>query len=153
MIDYQDYYEKQIGSGLPVFSGAKHQKGYGLGNVFRSFYRWIAPVFKVHAMPLLKEGAQALETEAVRTIANIANDTLEGNKFSESVRKRSQEAINTLADKVQYKLQKGEGYKRKTKKSKKAHLIKRKKPLKRKKSCKKKAIKKQRTKLDIFDSL
>jgi hypothetical protein len=154
MIDYQDYYEKQTGSGLPVFNGAKHQKGYGLGNVFRSFYRWIAPVFKVHAMPLLKDGAQAIGTEAVKTIANVANDTLDGDKFSESIRKRSKEAINTLAEKAQYKLQKGEGYKRKNKRAKKAHSIKRKKPLKRKqKSCKKKKSKKQRTKLDIFDSL
>jgi hypothetical protein len=151
MIDYQDYYEKQIGSGLTVFNGAKHQKGYGLGNVFRSFYRWIAPVFKVHAIPLLKEGAQAIGTEAVKTIANVANDTLEGNKFSESIRKRSKEAINTLADKAQYKLQKGEGYKRKNKRTKKAHSIKRKK--RKQKSLKNKKSKKQRTKLDIFDSL
>jgi hypothetical protein len=66
---------------------------------------------------------------------------LDGNKISESIRNRSKEAINTLADEAQYTLQKGEGYKRKNKKSKKAHLIKRKKPSKRKKSFKKKPSK------------
>lgn len=153
MINYQDYYEKQSGSGLPVFYGTKHQKGYGLGNIFRSFYRWIAPVFKTHALPVIKEGAKALGTEAVATLANVANDTLDGNSFNESLKNRSKEAINTLAEKAQSKLQKGEGYKRKTNKRKRNHSLKRKKPSKRKKKSQKKIAKKPRTKLDIFDSL
>jgi hypothetical protein len=65
-----------VGLVYPYTYGAKNQKGYGLGNVFRSFYRWIVPVFKTHALPLLKEGANAKGTETVKTIAKVANDTL-----------------------------------------------------------------------------
>jgi hypothetical protein len=154
-MNYKEYYENQCGSGLPVFHGAKYQRGYGLGNVFRSFFRWIAPVFKTHALPLLKEGAQTIGTEAVRTIANVANDTLEGDKFSQSLRNRSKEAINSLASKIESKLQTGEGYKKKLKKKKK-HFAKRKpkRKVKRKASHSlRRRPKRRRTKQDIFDLL
>lgn len=153
MINYQDYYEKQSGSGLPIFYGSKHQKGYGLGNIFRSFYRWIAPVFKTHALPLLKEGAKVLGTEAVSTMADVANDTLEGNSFKESFKNRSKDAINTLADKARKSLQKGQGYKRNKHRLKTSHLKNSSKPTKRKSNSKKAISKKPRTKEDIFDLL
>jgi hypothetical protein len=113
-------------------------------------------------LPLLKEGANAIGTEAVKTIANVANDTLEGSRFGDSIRSRSKEAISSLVDKVNGRLQKGEGFKRKKRGSKRKKRclktkknIKKRKPVKRKKSksLDKKKVKRQRTKLDIFDSL
>lgn len=142
MINYEDYYEKQSGSGLPVFYGAKQQKGHGLGNVFKSFYRWIAPIFKTHALPLIKDGAQALGTETVRTLANVANDTLDGTKLKESIKNRSKEAIDTLSNRTQLRIQNGQG-KRKNNKRKSKSLHKNKKSI----------TKKKRTKQDIFDQL
>ena len=38
-MNYEDYYLNQSGSGIPVFMGARYQKGSGLGNIFRSFFR------------------------------------------------------------------------------------------------------------------
>ena len=95
-IDYIKYYENQIGSGIPVFRGAKNQKGNGLGNLFRSFYRWIQPVLKTHALPFLKESAKSLGTEAVKTVANIATDAIVGKNFEHSVQEKAQEAFDAL---------------------------------------------------------
>lgn len=115
-MNYQQYYEnQQNGSGLPAFKGRRLQKGYGLGNMFKSFYRWIAPIIKTHAAPLLKDGVQTVGAEAAKTIANIANDAIDGKKVSESVKNHSKVAINNIANKVQSKIQKGQGYKRKHK--------------------------------------
>jgi len=154
-MNYKTYYEKQCGSGLPVFHGSKYQRGYGLGNIFRSLFRWIAPVLKTHAIPAFKEGAKTIGTEAVRTFANVANDTLEGNRFSDSIKNRSKEAINSLASKAEARIQSGEGYKKKRKR-KVCHSLKRKSKRKNKKRVKrrkptKRRVKRRRTKQDIFD--
>ena len=69
-MDYLKYYEDQSGKGIPVFHGSKIQRGYGLGSIFRSFFRWVVPLFKTHAMPLIKEGAKAVGSE-VLTIHEI----------------------------------------------------------------------------------
>lgn len=115
-MDYKEYYTNQIGSGLPVYYGSRYQKGYGLGNMFRSFFRWIVPVFKTHALPLLKEGAKTLGNEAIRTAANVATDTLSGKDIEHAARERAQEAFDNLKNKARGVLQIGDGYKkRKTK--------------------------------------
>jgi len=36
---YEDYYTNQHGDGMPVFAGARHQRGHGLGNVFGGLLR------------------------------------------------------------------------------------------------------------------
>jgi hypothetical protein len=88
------------------------QKGHGLGNIFKSFYKWIVPIVKTHAMPVLKEGASVLKNEAIKTVANIANDALAGKKISEAAQERTIEAVNSLSQRAQ---QKGSGIKRKRK--------------------------------------
>ncbi len=133
-MDYKQYYEDQIGSGLPVFYGAKFQRGHGLGSMFKSFYRWISPIFKTHALPVLKQGAKTLSEEAVRTASNIATDALSGKNIENAASERAKEAVNSLKDKAQnfIKNQAGSGvYKRKTvshrrstkKRNKKTHDI------------------------------
>jgi hypothetical protein len=96
-MDFKTYYENQIGSGLPVFHGAKYQRGHGLGSIFKSFYRWISPIFKQHAVPVLKQGAAALGEEAVRTAANIATDSLGGKKLEEAALDRAKEAVENIS--------------------------------------------------------
>jgi len=109
---FDEYYQIQSGGGLPVFQGYSRQKGHGLGNIFKSFYKWIVPIVKTHAMPVLKEGASVLKNEAIKTVANIANDALAGKKISEAAQERTIEAVNSLSQRAQ---QKGSGIKRKRK--------------------------------------
>lgn len=126
-MDYKSYYENQVGSGTPVFHGSRFQKGYGLGSMFKSFFKWVLPVFKTHAVPLLKTSAKALGTEAIRTAANVASDTLSGISIEKSAKNRAQEAIDNISNKAQnaiqqQQLQEGSG-KRKHKKRKKSFII------------------------------
>ena len=99
-MDFKKYYEDQVGSGLPVFQGAKFQRGHGLGSIFKSFYRWISPIFKQHALPVLKQGATTLGEEAVRTAANIANDALGGKKLEQAAVDRAKEAVESISNKA-----------------------------------------------------
>jgi hypothetical protein len=117
-MDFKKYYEDQLGSGLPVFQGAKYQRGHGLGSIFKSFYRWISPIFKQHALPVLKQGATTLGEEAVRTAANIANDALSGKHLVQAAVDRAKEAVESMSSKANNyikRTQQGGGYKRKSK--------------------------------------
>ena len=104
-MDYKEYYLNQAGSGLPVFHGSRYQKGYGLGSIFKSFFKWVAPIFKTHAVPLLKSGAKTIGTEAVRTAANVATDTLAGRNLESSLKERAQEAVENLSSKAKLAMQ------------------------------------------------
>jgi hypothetical protein len=45
---YQEYYAKQQrgGGDFPVYIGAYHQRGHGIGNILGSFFRRIIPTLK-----------------------------------------------------------------------------------------------------------
>ena len=68
--DYENYYVGQVGRGHPVFTGARTQRGYGLGGILGGLFR--------SAMPLIKQGAKTLGREALRTGVGIAQDAMEG---------------------------------------------------------------------------
>jgi hypothetical protein len=133
-MNYEAYYKNQVGSGLPVFQGHRYQQGMGLGNMFRSFFKWFAPVFKTHALPVLKSGAKTVGTEAIQTVANIATDAIHGKN---TAKERSTEALNNLSSKAKAYIQQGSGHKKG--KKRKTKII-----------CK--SSKKRRTRVkDIFD--
>ena len=46
------------------------------------------PLFKTHALPLIKKGA-----EAVKTVANIATDAIKGKNLNESTAEHMNEAL------------------------------------------------------------
>ena len=94
-----DYYEhfKTGGSDLPLYRGSRNQRGHGLGNWFKSFYRFVVPFLKKHAVPVIKKGATILGTEAIRTAANVATDKIAGKKLEESGRDRINEGIDNVS--------------------------------------------------------
>ena len=91
-MSFEKYYTDQASSNLPVFRGASYQKGYGFGNVFKKLFRWIVPIVKHHAQPIAKKVGK----EALRTAANIANDTLSGKSFKKSAADRIQETLTKI---------------------------------------------------------
>ena len=102
------YFLNQRGAGgMPVFYGSRYQRGMGLGSMFKSFFRWISPIVKTHAVPVLKDAAKFVGTEAVKTATNIAADAIEGKAFNESVKDRAKETIENLGEKVTSLVQKG----------------------------------------------
>jgi hypothetical protein len=81
---FTDYYVNQAGGSLPVFQGARGQRGHGFGSVLSGLFR--------SALPMLKRiGKQALTTGAY-----IASDMLGGKKFDESAKARVRQGINSF---------------------------------------------------------
>jgi len=115
-MNWNAYYAEQAGGGYDfnVFRGASYQRGYGLGGSFRSFFRWLVPIFKEHALPLLKSGAQEVGKEAVSSITNIAKDAVNGRNVKEAASEHLSSAMDNLKNKVNKKLS-GKGIKRRKK--------------------------------------
>jgi hypothetical protein len=97
---------------LPMFRGARNQRGNRLGNWFRSFFRYVVPLLKKHAVPVLKKGANIIGTEAVKTAANVATDKIAGKIFEEACRTRVNEGLENISK--QWK-KKGSGKRKKNK--------------------------------------
>ena len=127
-MNYREYYENQAASGYPVFQGYANQRGYGLGGIFKTLYKFIMPLFKTHALPVLKKGAEVLGTEAVKTTANIVNDAISGRNVKNSAQTHLTDAVNSLSSKAQSVIQGGSG-KRKRKFKRKSIGSKRKKDI------------------------
>ena len=108
--DYLQHYQNQRGSGLPTYQGTRYQTGYGLGSMFKSFYSWILPMMKTHAVPLLKSASQTLGEEAVKTAANIATDAIHGKDLKTVAKKRFGEAVDSLTRKARHRFHASKGY-------------------------------------------
>lgn len=125
---FEDYYLRQVGRGLPVFTGYHHQRGHGLGGILGRLAR--------SALPFLKSAAKTLGKQALYTGTEIMNDALQGEHIKTSAKRRLGQAGQRMVTSVL------EG------------STSRRKPLKRK--AKPKNVRRQRTKrvkrsLDIFD--
>lgn len=87
---YENYYVNQAGNGLPVFSGARVQRGHGLGNIFSGLVK--------AAMPLVKSGVKALGKHGLKTGIQIAEDVLSGQKPKRAIQRRTKKAGSQLLD-------------------------------------------------------
>ena len=105
--------QKGYGIGLRV-----HQSGgFGLGGLFKNFFRFISPFLnkaKENAIPLLKSAAREIGKEVVKSTYEIAEDGIEGKKFTDSAKERIPTSIDTLKEQAHQKLS-GNGYKNKRK--------------------------------------
>ena len=137
-MDFEKYYSDQAREKIPVFRGSPYQRGAGFGSVFRRIFRWIVPLIKEHALPVVK----SVGKEALKTAVNIATDTLDGKDLKTSAKDQVKISLNKFSDQI------GSG-----KRTLKRVLFK-KRGLKRKSSLVKKNNKKphqKKRKLDIFD--
>ena len=85
---FEEYYLKQTGSGLAGFSGARYQRGHGLGNVLRK----LAKI----AMPLLKKGAHFVGKHAMKTRMHIAQDVAEGKNIKAATKRQMSQGLMDL---------------------------------------------------------
>lgn len=84
---YKSYYlnqAKQRGGSLPAFHGAPVQHGYGLGSMLRGLFRW--------AMPHVTAGAKSLGRQALKGGLGVAQDVMDGQNVSESLKNRAGKA-------------------------------------------------------------
>ena len=96
---YDDYYTKQSGGYLPVFYGARTQRGHGTGSVLRGLFK----------SPFLKSTAEILGKQAL----NVITDIIDGKSFRESARDRFKEGINIFSSQREAIQQSGRGVRRK----------------------------------------
>ena len=66
---------------MPVFSGARIQRGHVLGSILGGFFRRLVLLF-------VKNNAKNLLTNAVKTGMEVADDVLEGRLLKESAKRR-----------------------------------------------------------------
>lgn len=101
------FYDQKGAGGMPIYYGARYQRGMGIGSMFKSFARWILPIAKTHMVPVLKDTAKFVGSEAIKTAANIATDAIDGKELNESVKERAKESIGNISEKTQSIIQKG----------------------------------------------
>lgn len=89
---YDDYYTRQVGNGLPAFSGSRIQRGHGIGSVLGGLFR--------SAMPLLKQGAKTIGNQVLKSGMNFANDVISGKDVKRAFKTRSKEATGRLLNKA-----------------------------------------------------
>jgi hypothetical protein len=88
-MDFNNYYSAQAKETIPVFRGAPYQKGSGFGSVFKKIFRWIIPIMKEHALPIVK----SVGKEALKSAVNIANDTIDGKDFTTSSKEQVKKSL------------------------------------------------------------
>ena len=90
---YEQYYldqAKQKGGNLPAFHGARFQRGYGLGSIFRGLFRW--------AVPHLQQGAKMLGKKALQTGVSVVQDVLAGENLKTATKKRAKQARKKIKE-------------------------------------------------------
>ena len=73
---------------MPVFVGARIQRGHGLGSIFGGLFRSV--------LPLLKSLGMTVGKQALRTGAQMAGDVLGGQNIKESAKSRLRAAGSEL---------------------------------------------------------
>lgn len=88
--EYDDYFQHQVGRGLPVFvgGGGGGLRGNGLSSVLSGLFR--------SAVPLLKQGGKALLREGGRTGIGLAQDLFAGKNLKTAAQTRAKEAGKRL---------------------------------------------------------
>jgi hypothetical protein len=89
---------------MPVFIGARGQRGHGLGSMLSGFFR--------SAFPMIKRGLAAFGKHALKTGLEIANDVVAGDSFKESTKRRVPEGIKRFATSENFINQSGSGRRR-----------------------------------------
>ena len=126
---YKEYYGRQNGGSMPVFAGARMQRGHGLGNILSSLFRKILPFFK--------QNVKSVGVRALKTGMAIADDVLEGKSFKDSASSRVPAGIKDIAANINW--QTGSGIRKRRISSKpKRRQPKRKQAVKRKRAPKRK---------------
>lgn len=101
--------------GYGHFVGLRHQRGAGLGDIFRRFWRVLKPIAKTLA-PIATSAGKALGEEGLATTARVLSDVVQGGNLKESVQSQGREGVRKLFGRAEKSLTgsgRKRGYKRK----------------------------------------
>lgn len=112
-MDYSNYYLDQA-NGLQGYSGSKIQRGHGVGSIFKSLAKWIIPIIKNYAEPVVHNALKAGVSEVSNGLSKFNQDIQSGHTdIKESASKRFHETVQNIKNKIK----KGSGKRKKSNKS------------------------------------
>lgn len=88
------------GGGLPVYKGSIHQRGNGIGGLFSSLIRSVAPLLTRKVLPaiarqfaprIMKKAARTAARGALRAAVGVAADRMKGVPIKKAAKRRIQE--------------------------------------------------------------
>ena len=92
---------------MPVFAGARYQKGHGLGSILSGLFRRV--------LPFLKANGKNFAVNLLRTGVDVADDVFDGGKkFTESLKERVPQGIKRTVQDLKFQSGSGLGKRRKT---------------------------------------
>jgi len=115
---YEDYYTRQSGgsNNMPVFSGARYQRGHGLGSILSGLFRRV--------LPFLRANAKHFATNLLDTGMSVASDVFDnGKKLSESLKERVPQGIKRTAQGLNFQSGNGLVKRRKCNKKQKRDIF------------------------------
>jgi len=92
---YEDYYTNQSGHGMPVFAGARYQRGHGLGSILGGLFRRII-------IPFFRANGRTIASKAIKTGLEVADDVAQGKSLKESAKRRIPKGIKEAAEKINW---------------------------------------------------
>ena len=108
---YEDYYARQSGGEMPVYVGARFQRGHGLGSILSGLFRRVLPFFR--------NNAKNFATNLLQTGAEVVGDVFDNNKkISESLKERVPQGIKRTVQNLEFQSGSGLGQRRKCKRLK-----------------------------------
>ena len=86
------------------FRGARIQRGYGVGGIFKGLARITIPLFK--------RGAKGVGKRALKAATEVGQDVLEGKDVIKSAKSRGKQAVSDMAEAATNKVMVGRGRKK-----------------------------------------
>jgi hypothetical protein len=113
---YEDYYMNQTGGAMPVFMGARIQRGHGLGSILSGLFR--------HILPFFKANGRQFATNLLKTGVDVAEDMFDNNKkLSESLKERVPQGIKRVFNDLSFQNGSGLAKRRKCIKTRKRDIF------------------------------
>jgi hypothetical protein len=98
------FLRQQCGGNFAGFHGARMQRGYGIGGIFKILGRY--------AIPLLKQGAKVVGKRALQTATEVGQDVLQGKNVKEAFKSRGKQAASELTENAAKKVMTEKGRKK-----------------------------------------
>ena len=98
------FLRQQRGGNIAGFRGARMQRGYGIGSIFKSLARY--------AIPLFKQGAKVVGKRALQAATEVGQDVLQGKNVKEAFKSREKQAASDVGKNAAKKVMTGKGRKK-----------------------------------------
>ena len=117
MTDFYDYYKSQANPPLTGYkSEVAFQDGAGFGSFLKGLFRWVVPILKENASPIIKAAINKVQTNVSKGFNDFTSDLKDENvNISDSASRRIQESFAN----IKKSFQNGQGRKMKKIKKKK----------------------------------